>query len=134
MSVEFKYAPRKGLGRLLIDINAVQPEERRTATEPVRIEFEQLVHSRFESYLSDESGLGPVMLNWSSFRRRRSRLRISFWETQCGEITSVTISGEKTGIVGGAVPIGGALMSLERMNRIVGIKWDATCLGVAANR
>ena len=59
MSVEFKYAPRKGLGPLLIDINAVQPEERRTANEPVRIEFEQLVHSRFESYLSDESGLGP---------------------------------------------------------------------------
>ena len=50
-------------------------------------------------------------------------MRISFCEMNARK-TSVTISGAKTGIVGGAVPIGGALMSLERMNRIVGIKWD----------
>jgi D-lactate dehydrogenase (cytochrome) len=37
---------------------------------------------------------------------------------------TVTISGARTGIVGGAIPFGGALMSLERMNKIVGIRWD----------
>jgi D-lactate dehydrogenase (cytochrome) len=36
----------------------------------------------------------------------------------------ITISGDRTGIVGGAIPFGGALMSLEKMKKIVGIRWD----------
>jgi D-lactate dehydrogenase (cytochrome) len=36
----------------------------------------------------------------------------------------VTLSGGRTGIVGGAVPNGGALMALDRMNRILGVHWN----------
>lgn len=36
----------------------------------------------------------------------------------------VTISSARTGISGGAVPQGGALCSLERMNRILDVNWD----------
>ena len=38
--------------------------------------------------------------------------------------TPVTVSGGRTGIVGGAVPEGGALLSLEHMNQILSIGWD----------
>src|SRR5688572_17566563 len=44
--------------------------------------------------------------------------------------TSVTISGARTGTVGGAVPFGGVVISLERMNRIGEI--DQASLSVVA--
>ncbi len=36
----------------------------------------------------------------------------------------VTVSAARTGIVGGAVPFGGWVLSLERMNRILGVRWE----------
>ncbi|HEX3045340.1 MAG TPA: FAD-binding oxidoreductase [Bacillota bacterium] len=42
----------------------------------------------------------------------------------CG--AKITISGARTGIVGGAVPKGGKVLSLERMNQIKEFRYDAT--------
>ncbi len=42
------------------------------------------------------------------------------------ERTPVTIAGAGTGVVGGRVPFGGALLSTERLNRIVEIEDEAT--------
>jgi D-lactate dehydrogenase (cytochrome) len=111
------------LGPLLIEINAVQPEDRRTANEAVRVESESSIRSRFESYLSDESGLGPGNAQLVFFPVTEKQVA-GFLREMNARKTSVTISGARTSIVGGAVPNGGALMSLERMNRIVGVKWD----------
>jgi glycolate oxidase len=41
--------------------------------------------------------------------------------------TPVTISGARTGTVGGAVPFGGYVISMERMNRIVRIDCKRMC-------
>ena len=38
---------------------------------------------------------------------------------------SVTVAGARTGLVGGCVPKGGALVSLENLNRILGVYHDA---------
>lgn len=40
------------------------------------------------------------------------------------ENSSITTSAMRTGVCGGAVPNGGALLSLERMNHIIGIGYD----------
>ncbi len=37
----------------------------------------------------------------------------------------ITLSGARTGITGGAVPNGGWLISFEKMNKILGMRWDA---------
>ncbi|MGB5013049.1 MAG: FAD-binding oxidoreductase, partial [Pyrinomonadaceae bacterium] len=39
--------------------------------------------------------------------------------------TPVTISGARTGTVGGAIPFGGVVVSLEKLNRIVSIDKEA---------
>src|SRR5437762_12791850 len=39
--------------------------------------------------------------------------------------TAVTISGARTGTVGGAVPFGGIILSLEKLNKIKSIDEDA---------
>ena len=36
----------------------------------------------------------------------------------------VTIQGARTGVAGGAVPFGGVVLSLTRMNRILGVRWE----------
>src|SRR6478672_5124667 len=38
--------------------------------------------------------------------------------------TAVTISGARTGTVGGAIPFGGTIVSLERLNKIKSIDRD----------
>ncbi|MEW5803825.1 MAG: FAD-binding oxidoreductase [bacterium] len=40
--------------------------------------------------------------------------------------TPVTISGSRTGVVGGAVPQGGVIISTERMNRVLGMRRQGT--------
>ncbi len=107
----------------LIEIVAVEPYSRASGEDPVRVDSESLVQSRFESYLSDESGLGPGNAQAVFFPVTEKQLADFLREMNTRKIP-VTISGGRTGIVGGAVPIGGALISLDRMNRIVGIGWD----------
>jgi D-lactate dehydrogenase (cytochrome) len=87
------------------------------------VDSEQLVESRYASYLSDESGLGPGHAQSICFPTTEKQVADFLREMNTRKIP-VTISGGRTGIVGGAVPEGGALLSLDKMNRIVGIRWD----------
>jgi len=43
----------------------------------------------------------------------------------CSESIPVTVSAGRTGVVGGAVPLGGAILSTEKMNRILGLRFDS---------
>lgn len=80
------------------------------------------IKGNFEEYLRDES------------RKTGSADTISFPadEGQVREImrklrskgTSVTIQGARTGITAGAVPQGGHILNLERMDRVTGIRYD----------
>ena len=50
----------------------------------------------------------------------------AFLRRMCSESIPVTISAGRTGIVGGAVPPRGAILSTERMNKISGLRFDST--------
>jgi D-lactate dehydrogenase (cytochrome) len=89
----------------------------------VRVDSKSLVESRYASYLSDESGLGPGHAQTIFFPTTEKQVADFLREMNTRKVP-VTISGARTGIVGGAVPEGGALLSLDKMNRIVGVRWD----------
>lgn len=107
----------------MIEITAVSPLSGIDEEDPVRVDTESLVESRFGSYLSDESGLGPGRAEIVFFPRSEKEIADFLREMNARKMP-VTLSGGRTGIVGGAVPRGGALMSLDRMSRIVGVRWD----------
>ncbi|MEW6381325.1 MAG: FAD-binding oxidoreductase [bacterium] len=72
-------------------------------------------------YLQDESHLAAGEAAAVYFPEREedvSALLAQFHKTG----TAVTVSGARTGVVGGAVPHGGVVLVLERMNRILGVK------------
>jgi D-lactate dehydrogenase (cytochrome) len=107
----------------LIEITAIRPAEGKS-DEPFRADSESLIRSRWESYLADESGYGPGKA--SIIFIPSSELQISqFLKEMNDSKISVTVSGGRTGIVGGAVPEGGALLSVDRMNQVVGLRLDA---------
>lgn len=89
----------------------------------VRVDSESLVQSRYASYLSDESGLGPGRAQTMFFPTTEKQV-VDFLREMNARKVPVTISGGRTGIVGGAVPEGGAVLSLDKMNKIVGIRRD----------
>lgn len=89
----------------------------------MRADSESLLQSRFASYLSDESGIGPGHAQTIFFPTSEKQVADFLREMNSRQVP-VTVSGGRTGIVGGAVPEGGAILSLDRMNRIVGIQWD----------
>jgi D-lactate dehydrogenase (cytochrome) len=91
--------------------------------EALRVESESAIHSRFESYLHDESSFGPGSATTVCFPFTEAQVCQFLKERNANKIP-VTISGARTGIVGGAVPIGGAIISLEKMNKILGIRWN----------
>jgi D-lactate dehydrogenase (cytochrome) len=89
----------------------------------VREEGDFLIQSRYQSYLSDESGLGPGTASILFLPNDEAQIA-AFLREMNERRMPVTVSGGRTGIVGGAVPQGGSVLSLESMKRIVGIRWD----------
>jgi D-lactate dehydrogenase (cytochrome) len=87
------------------------------------VDSDSLIRERYASYLSDESGLGPGKAETVFLPADEGQVADFLGEMNRRRIP-VTISGGRTGIVGGAVPEGGALLSLDQMNHILGIKWD----------
>lgn len=108
----------------MIEILAVQPLTGPSEANAVRVDSEELIESRFASYLSDESGLGQGNADLV-FLPATERQVVDFLREMSARKMTVTLSGGRTGLVGGAVPRGGALLSLEKMNEILGICWDA---------
>ena len=87
------------------------------------MDSEALIQGRYESYLSDESGLGPGKVD-TVFLPTNEGQAADFLSEMSRRRIPVTISGGRTGIVGGAVPEGGALISLDHMDQIQGVRWD----------
>jgi len=107
----------------LIELTAVVPRSGSRELDAVRVDSKEIVQSRYASYMSDESGLGPGLAETVFFPTTEKQVA-EFLREMSARHVSVTVSGGRTGIVGGAVPEGGALLSLDMMNRIVGIRWD----------
>ncbi|MEM3678025.1 MAG: FAD-binding oxidoreductase [Candidatus Bathyarchaeia archaeon] len=87
--------------------------------EAKRVEGEAIRHD-YRSYLMDESKL-EGHANVLYFPKTELQISNFLKEMDCKKVP-VTISGGRTGIVGGAVPFGGAVMILEGMNRITGLR------------
>lgn len=74
------------------------------------------IRADFPAYLSDESGLSPKPFDYLFFPRSEGELAAVVREL-AARGTTVTVAGARTGVVGGCVPMGGALVSLENLNR-----------------
>ena len=107
----------------MIEVTAAEPKSNASSMQPLRVESESAIHSRFESYLHDESSFGPGSATTVFFPFTEAQVCQFLKELNANKIP-VTISGARTGIVGGAVPIGGTIISLEKMNKILGIRWN----------
>ena len=89
--------------------------------EPVTVESRSRIAESYGDYLSDESHLGPASADRLVFAETESHVaRVLRAAADSG--TEITVSAGRTGIVGGAVPRRGTLLSLERMKRILGLR------------
>jgi D-lactate dehydrogenase (cytochrome) len=94
-----------------------------SAPAPVKVEGARSILDDFPSMLTDESRMPGGAAE---------RIFFPFSEFQISEIlrasreqaTPVTVSSGRTGIVGGAVPLGGTLVSLEKYSRLLDVRWD----------
>ncbi|MDI6774221.1 MAG: FAD-binding oxidoreductase [Verrucomicrobiota bacterium] len=76
----------------------------------------------YPDYLRDESRM-VGRADSISFPKTEEKLRERLVE--CSRLkTPVTIQGARTGITGGAVPLGGHVINLSRMDRILGMRFD----------
>ncbi|OGS35430.1 MAG: hypothetical protein A2474_06700 [Elusimicrobia bacterium RIFOXYC2_FULL_34_12] len=85
------------------------------------IEGKQNIISGYSSYLQDESKLSYGNVEYLAFPENDKDIS-EFLKFASSKNIPVTISNGKTGVVGGAVPLKGALISLEKLNKIFGIK------------
>jgi len=77
----------------------------------------------YSPYLCDESKLAHQGAQYLFFPTNEGELSAIFKEMNEKNVT-VTLSGARTGLVGGAVPYGGAIVSLERFDKILGLRYD----------
>ena len=101
-------------------IKAVKPRPG-TGAPPLVVDSRERILESYGDYLSDESRYGPA---------EADRLILAHDEAQVSDAlvaaadadVNVTASAGRTGIVGGAVPTGGILLSLAGMKRVLGVR------------
>ena len=79
----------------------------------------------YNPYLCDESKLAHQGAEYLFFPANEGELSAIFKEMAKRDVT-VTISGARTGLVGGAVPCGGAIVSLEKFDKVLGLRYDSS--------
>ena len=78
--------------------------------------------AEYEDFLRDESRI-TGMADSISFPRDEKQVQEIMY-AMCKQCAPVTVQGARTGIAGGAVPEGGHIMNLTRMNSITGMRRD----------
>ena len=94
-------------------------------SEVTRAEGRECIQSEFLSYLSDESKLSVESCDYIFFPKNEAEVAAVVCEMSRLGIP-LTVSGARTGLVGGGVPSKGALMSLERLDRVQALYFN-TC-------
>lgn len=87
-----------------------------------KIEGKENIESMFSSYTIDESKLKGYA-EWLFFPKNEEEIVTVVREMEKRGVP-ITISAARTGIVGGCVPFGGAILSLEKLNAILGLGFD----------
>jgi D-lactate dehydrogenase (cytochrome) len=88
-----------------------------------RVESSTEIGNNYSAYLVDESKLSHQGAEYLFFPSTEAELSAVFREMAKRDI-KITLSAARTGIVGGAVPYGGAIVSLERFDKILGLRYD----------
>lgn len=108
----------------MIEISNVKPlaDGEKKSSAKVVSSADQIKECYF-SYLCDESRITTGQAEEIVFPE--SELELSEWLIHSHKSKKpVTISGGRTGIVGGAVPHGGSLISMERIKGMRKVRWD----------
>jgi len=87
------------------------------------IKGQEVISCSYPSYLVDESKISGGNAEWLFFPKNENEVATIITEMRKKNM-QITVSGAKTGIVGSAVPFGGAVISLEQMNKIMGLGYD----------
>ncbi|MGA1869224.1 MAG: FAD-binding oxidoreductase [bacterium] len=82
-----------------------------------KVTEEDEIKSSYQAYLKDESNLNGGYADELYFPRTETQI-CSILKYLSERGFPLTVSGSRTGIVGSAIPFGGALMSLEQMDKI----------------
>lgn len=81
------------------------------------------IKSSYAAYLIDESNYGDGRAESLFFPKSEGEVAAILKEmNQSG--TQITVSSGRTGIVGGAVPLGGVILSMEKMNHVLCLGFD----------
>jgi D-lactate dehydrogenase (cytochrome) len=83
----------------------------------------QPVAGRYEDFLTDESKKRGAA-EYIAFPRSTEEIAAACREA-CARGLPITVQGGRTGIAAGAVPGGGCIINLSRMDRILGLRYDA---------
>nr|MDO8099355.1 FAD-binding oxidoreductase [Candidatus Njordarchaeota archaeon] len=81
------------------------------------------IESSYAAYLIDESNYGDGKAESLFFPRNEVEVS-AILKSMNQRGTKITVSSGRTGIVGGAVPLGGAILSLEKMDHVLGLGFD----------
>ncbi|MFO7889166.1 MAG: FAD-binding oxidoreductase [bacterium] len=104
-------------------LHPVKPYAELPDTIPVRIvQSPEKITDRYSDYLVDESRFSGGHADELVFAHTEKQVVDTLKRAYTSEIP-VTVSAGRTGIVGGAVPQGGILLSLESMNHFLGARW-----------
>ena len=79
--------------------------------------------SKHSDYIVDESKIAGGSAEWLFFPKNEKEV-IAIINKMREEVTPITISGGRTGIVGSAVPFGGAVVSTDEMTKVLGLGYD----------
>lgn len=81
------------------------------------------IKSGHPGYLSDESKITVGPFDFLFFPENEAELSAVI-KAMAARKVEVTVAGARTGLVGGCVPPKGALVSLEKMDRLLGVYYD----------
>ncbi|OLS32283.1 MAG: putative FAD-linked oxidoreductase [Candidatus Heimdallarchaeota archaeon AB_125] len=87
------------------------------------VKGEMVISEDFPSYLVDESKISGGYAEYLFFPNTEEEIASLICKMREEELM-ITISAARTGIVGSAVPFGGAVLSLERMDSVIGLGYD----------
>jgi D-lactate dehydrogenase (cytochrome) len=87
------------------------------------VKGEMIISEEFPSYLVDESKISGGHAEYLFFPNTEEEIAALIYRMREEELM-ITISAARTGIVGSAVPFGGAVLSLERMDSVIGLGYD----------
>ncbi|HPX95398.1 MAG TPA: FAD-binding oxidoreductase [Brevefilum fermentans] len=100
-----------------------QPASRADFKTVKRIDGYEAIKTDYPIYLTDESKLVSTDANHLFIPRDEAEL-VAVIQAMSAQSIPITIAGSRTGLVGGSVPACGAIVSLERFDRVESLFFD----------